>query len=185
MPRKILVGALAATMLAALCPSMSLAQSKAAKLASALSAAPANIAANASVMDLPGKDGKMATLREGSNGWTCFPSEPKSKYIVNNSMCADQSFFSFLGSLMGGKPAPEIKQVAYSYMLSANDWESNTDGNSKAPTADNQWHHVGSHVMIAYPDPKMLEGLPTRPSKNGAYVMWAGTPYAHVMFPVK
>jgi hypothetical protein len=56
---------------------------------------------------------------------------------------------------------------------------------AKAPTANNQWHHVGSHVMIAYPDAKMLEGIPTTPSKNGAYVMWAGTPYAHVMFPVK
>ena len=86
---------------------------------------------------------------------------------------------------MTGKPGPDMKQVGYSYMLSANDWESNTDGKAKAPTADNQWHHVGSHVMIAYPDAKMLEGIPTHPSKNGAYVMWAGTPYAHVMFPVK
>jgi hypothetical protein len=185
MSRKVMAGALAAAILAALCPSISIAQSKAAKIASALSAAPPGIAARAAVMDLPGKDGKMVMLREGSNGWTCIPSEPKSKYIVNNSMCADQTFFTFLGALMSGKPAPGINQVGYSYMLSADDWESNTDVASKAPTADNQWHHVGSHVMIAYPDAKMLEGLPTRPSKNGAYVMWAGTPYAHVMFPVK
>lgn len=184
MSRKVIAGALAATILAALCPSISLAQSKAARIASALSAAPPSIAANAAVMEM-GKDGKLITLREGSNGWTCLPSDPKSKYIVNNSMCADQSFFGFLGALMTGKPGPDMKQVGYSYMLSANDWESNTDGKAKAPTADNQWHHVGSHVMIAYPDAKMLEGIPTHPSKNGAYVMWAGTPYAHVMFPVK
>lgn len=184
MSRKLFVGALAATMLAALCPSSLLAQSKAAKIASALSAAPKSIAANATVVEM-GKDGKLVTLREGSNGWTCLPSDPKSKYIVNTAMCADQNFFMFLGDMMGGKPAPGIKQVAYSYMLSADDWESNTDAKAKAPTPDNQWHHVGPHVMIAYPDAKMLEGLPTRPSKNGAYVMWPGTPYAHVMFPVK
>lgn len=184
MTRKILVSALAAALVAALCPSIALAQSKAAKIASALSAAPAPIAANAAVVEM-GKDGKLVTLREGSNGWTCLPSDPKSKYIVNNSMCGDQSFFGFLGALMTGKPSPDLKQVGYSYMLSANDWESNTDGKAKAPTADNQWHHVGPHVMIAYPDAKMLDGIPTHPSKNGAYVMWAGTPYAHVMFPVR
>lgn len=184
MSRKLLVGALAATMLAALSPTVSFAQSKAAKIASALSAAPASIAAHATVMDLPGKDGKSAMLREGSNGWTCMPSHPKTKYIQNDAMCVDQTWMSFVGAMMSNKP-PAVKQVGYSYMLSANDWESNTDMTSMAPTADNQWHHVGSHVMIVYPDAKLLEGIPTRPSTNGAYVMWAGSPYAHVMFPVK
>ena len=185
MSRKLLIGALAAAMLAALIPSVSNAQSKAEKIATALSAAPPSIAEKATVLDLPGKDGKMTMLRPGSNGWTCIPSEPKSKYIVNNAMCGDQTFFQFVGALMSGKKEPGIKQVGYSYMLSADDWESNTEFTAKTPTPDNQWHHVGSHVMIAYPDQKMLAGIPTRPSKNGAYVMWAGTPFAHVMFPVK
>lgn len=184
MPRKILIGALAGTMLAALCPSISLAQSKAEKIANALAAAPASIAANAGVMDIPGKDGKMATLREGSNGWICITSHPKSKYVKSDAMCVDPTWMSFAGAMMSQK-TPDVKQVGYSYMLSANGWESNTDGSAKAPTADNQWHHVGPHVMMVYPDSKMLDGIPTRPSKNGAYVMYAGTPYAHVMFPVK
>jgi hypothetical protein len=183
MSRKLLAGVLAATMVAAIDPSISLAQSKAAKIANAVSAAPPSIAANAAVVEM--KDGKLVSLRDGSNGWTCLVSDPKSKYIVNNSMCADKTFWAFLGAMIAGKPSPGITQVGYSYMLSANDWESNTDAMAKAPTANNQWHHVGSHVMIAYPDAKMLEGIPTTPSKNGAYVMWAGTPYAHVMFPVK
>ncbi len=184
MSRKLLVGALAATMLAALSPSISLAQSKAAKIANALAAAPASIAAHATVKDMPDKAGNSATLREGSNGWTCFPSMPKSKYITNNAMCVDQTWLSFAGAMMSQK-APDVKQVGYSYMLSTNDWESNTDGNATAPTPDNQWHHVGPHVMLVYPDAKMLEGLPVRPSTMGPYVMYAGTPYAHVMFPVK
>ena len=55
----------------------------------------------------------------------------------------------------------------------------------KAPTPTNEWHHLGPHVMVVYPDKAMLAGLPTKPSTNGPYVMWADTPYAHVMWPVK
>jgi hypothetical protein len=34
------------------------------------------------------------------------------------------------------------------------------------------------------PNPANLEGLPTDPSSGGPFVMWKGTPYAHVMVPV-
>jgi hypothetical protein len=47
------------------------ADTKAAKIARALSAAPANIAAGAKVVDRDA-DGKEVTLREGNNGFTCF-----------------------------------------------------------------------------------------------------------------
>ncbi|HUQ47332.1 MAG TPA: hypothetical protein VM053_03690 [Gemmatimonadaceae bacterium] len=184
MLRKILAGPLAATIMAALCPSVSLAQSKAAQIATALSAAPSAISAHATVM-AAAKDGKLTTLREGTNGWTCMPGDPKSKYNSNNAMCLDATWMSFIGALMSGQKAPNVKQVGYSYMLSTNDWESNTDASAKAPTATNDWHHVGSHVMVVYPDARMLDGIPTHPSKAGAYVMWPGTPYAHVMLPVK
>jgi hypothetical protein len=39
--------------------------------------------------------------------------------------------------------------------------------------------------MVVYPDKTALAELPVMPSSNGPYVMWAGTPYAHVMWPVK
>ena len=55
------------------------AQSKAAKIASAMAAAPASIAKNATVKDWPDKSGNMALLREGSNGWTCLPSHPENE----------------------------------------------------------------------------------------------------------
>jgi hypothetical protein len=31
----------------------------------------------------------------------------------------------------------------------------------------------------------MLAGIPTRPSMMGPYVMQSGTPFAHVMWPMK
>jgi hypothetical protein len=37
------------------------------------------------------------------------------------------------------------------------------------------------HYMIMWPfDPKTT-GLPTQPSKTGTWMMWANTPYAHLM----
>jgi hypothetical protein len=38
--------------------------------------------------------------------------------------------------------------------------------------------------MVIVPDNAMLEGFPTDPHNGGPYVMWAGTPWAHVMVPV-
>jgi hypothetical protein len=38
--------------------------------------------------------------------------------------------------------------------------------------------------MILVPDPKMLEGISTDPQSGGPYVMYKGTPYAHIMVPV-
>ncbi len=38
--------------------------------------------------------------------------------------------------------------------------------------------------MILVPDPAMLEGISTDPDNGGPYVMWKGTPYAHIMIPV-
>jgi hypothetical protein len=160
------------------------AQSKAARIASAMAAAPASIGKNATIKDWPDKSGTMATLREGSNGWMCLPSHPKTRLLTNDAMCMDGNFGDLIGALISNKP-PALKGVGYSYMLSADDWESNTDPVAQKETADNQWHHVRPHVMVVYPDKAMLAGIPTRPSMNGPYVMWSSTPYAHVMWPVK
>ena len=160
------------------------AQSKATKIATAMAAAPASIAKNATIKGWPDSSGTMALLREGSNGWTCLPSHPKTRTLTNDAMCMDSNFGDLIGALMGNKP-PALKGVGYAYMLSANDWESNTDPMGQKETPDNEWHHVHPHVMVAYPDKAMLAGIPTRPSLNGPYVMWATTPWAHVMWPVK
>ncbi|MDQ6718377.1 MAG: hypothetical protein M3Z17_08545 [Gemmatimonadota bacterium] len=159
------------------------AQSSAAKIRSAMSAAPASIGAAATVVDWPDKSGKQATLRAGTNGWTCMPSQAATKYIKVNAMCFDQNFGAMLMALMANK-SPDVKGVGYSYMLSNETRESNTTPFAPAPTATNEWHHVGPHVMVVYPNGTMLAGLPTTPS-NGPYVMWSGTPYEHVMWPVK
>ncbi|NIX25335.1 MAG: hypothetical protein GWN07_38280, partial [Actinobacteria bacterium] len=52
-------------------PTLALAQDKDKKIHSAMSAAPASIAEDATIMDWD-----MTVLREGSNGWTCLPDRP-------------------------------------------------------------------------------------------------------------
>lgn len=178
--------AVGATLLAALCPASALGQmSRAGKIASALATAPASIARDATVKDWPGKDGKMAVLKQGSNGWVCLPSNPPTRYKKNDGMCLDPQWQEWLASVFENR-APRITHVGYAYMLTADEWGSNTDPlGATAPTATNQWHKQGPHVMVLYPDAKSLEGIPVKPSKNGPYVMMAGTPHAHVMWPVK
>ena len=51
-------------------------------------------------------------------------------------------------------------------------------------TPDNQWHHAPPHVMILVPDLKSLTGIRTDPANGGPYVMYPGTPYAHIMAPI-
>jgi hypothetical protein len=38
--------------------------------------------------------------------------------------------------------------------------------------------------MVLIPDLRLLESLPTDPHAGGPYVMWKGTPFAHVMIPM-
>jgi hypothetical protein len=62
--------------------------------------------------------------------------------------------------------------------------EGHTDPCATAPTATNQWVTTPAHIMVLLPDPKMLDAYPSDPKTGGPFVMWKGTPYAHLMVPV-
>ena len=155
---------------------------KAQKIASAASAAPASISAKATVLDWPAKEGAApATLRAGTNGWTCFPDMPETK--GNDPMCVDAVWMKWLDAYLAHK-TPETSGVGIGYMLAPGGaWGSNSDPYGMKETADNHWGHHQPHLMILVPDPKALAGTPTDPASGGPYVMWAGTPYAHIMAP--
>jgi hypothetical protein len=38
--------------------------------------------------------------------------------------------------------------------------------------------------MVIAPNTEALAGITTDPESGGPWVMWAGTPYAHIMVPV-
>ena len=152
------------------------------KIANAMMAAPSSISAKATVLDWPQKEGDMpGSLRPGSNGWTCFPDMPDTK--GNDPMCLDAPWLKFFEGYLAHK-TPEVMQVGIAYMLAAGGaWGSNTDPYAMTEAADNHWGHHQPHVMVLVPDMKSLEGLSTDPKNGGPYVMFAGTPYAHLMVP--
>jgi len=152
------------------------------KIQNAMSAAPAEIASAATVMDWPATpNGAMSQLRAGTNGWTCLPDE--SDTPTNDPVCGDSLSFAWYGQLMQHK-VPRIPRVALAYMLQGASDASNTDAFKMKPDSGQEWIVTGPHIMIFVPDPRSLQGMPTDWKSGGPYVMFAGTPYAHLMVPV-
>lgn len=67
---------------------------------------------------------------------------------------------------------------------SRRDVGSNNDPFASKPTGENEWAFDGRHLMLIVPDEKALEGLPTTRPPGAPFVMFSGTPYAHIMIPV-
>lgn len=151
---------------------------------SATSAAPLSVAGEATIVDRtmpPSGDGEPTVLREGSNGWVCMPDNPD--VPGDSPACLDGAWRDFLGALVDGEEPPADGELGVAYMLRGDFPVSNRDPSATEPTPDNEWiADSGPHVMLLAPDP-VLEGLPTSPG-DGPWVMWAGTPWAHVMVPV-
>ncbi|HET9983975.1 MAG TPA: hypothetical protein VFQ38_10325 [Longimicrobiales bacterium] len=171
-------------------PSAALAQakaapmSKAARISNAASAAPPSISAKATIMDFPAAEGgKPVELRKGSNGWVCFPDIPETD--GNDPMCLDASWQQWMDAYMAKRP-PRITKPGIAYMTAPGGASgSNTDPFATRKAADNEWGFDGPHLMMLVTDPAALRGLPTKRQKDAPWVMWAGTPYAHIMVPVK
>lgn len=149
--------------------------SDAAYTAQALSAGPKAIAKEAGVVRMEA-DGKMKTLRESKNGFTCM-------VMAGNKMCNDANSMEFFGAMMKGEKPTE--KVGISYMLTGDQGASNTDPKATKKTADNHWVVTGPHIMVTGTAAKSLgypETADADPSKP--FMMWAGTPYEHAMVPL-
>jgi hypothetical protein len=153
------------------------------KIANAVSAAPAAISGQATVLDWPSKEGEApAVLRTGNNGWTCWPDMPDTE--GNDPACLDKPWMDWADAYMAHRP-PATGSVGIGYMLApGGGWGSNTDPYAMKASPDNQWHMAPPHVMILVPDLKSLQGISTDPRNGGPYVMYPGTPYAHIMAPI-
>jgi len=158
-------------------------KSKAQKIHNATAAAPASISSKATIMDWPASEGAMPSLlRQGSNGWVCYPDMPMTK--GNDPMCLDEAWQAWMDGYMN-KKAPQITHTGVGYMTAPGGaWGSNTDPYASKATPDNEWGYDPPHVMIVAPNPDALKGLPTGRKSGGPWVMWVGTPLAHIMAPV-
>jgi hypothetical protein len=153
----------------------------AAIIASALDAAPPSIGKDAEVAVMS-SEGSMRSVRKGSNGFTCMPDDPKTP--GPDPMCVDANAMDWLMALAAHKPPPQNKP-GFIYMLKGGVDASNTDPYAEKPAVGADWVRTGAHVMVVG-DPQLLLGYAggPKPDTSEPYVMFAGTPYAHLMAPV-
>lgn len=163
------------TCLGLLTSGLCLAGDEAAMIASAESAGPASVTAEATIKAPDG-----TVLREGSNGYTCYPQQE-----VIGPMCNEAEWDALISAMMNKQDyEPEVFSV--SYMLAGEGSAigvSNSDPYANDPETSDDWVKEGPHLMIIVPDRAMLEGLSRDPS-DPVYVMWGDTPYAHIMVKV-
>jgi hypothetical protein len=152
------------------------------KIQNAMGAAPASIAGAAAIMEWGATpDAAPTQLRAGTNGWTCFADNVNSP--GNDPMCFDGVFGQWAQAWMAHQPVT-ISSFGVAYMLQGGSDASNTDPFKMAPDSGHAWVETGPHVMVVVPNIRSLSGLSTDYAGGGPYVMWQGTPYAHVMIPV-
>lgn len=154
----------------------------AALIKSAESAAPAAIGGGATIYAMD-QGGALRALRQGTNGFWCMPDNPVTP--GPDPMCGDANSMEWLMALVG-KQAPPKGKVGFMYMLAGGSDASNTDPYATKPEEGNNWVETGPHVMVVNAM-DLMQGYPAlpRPDTTKPYVMWAGTPYAHLMIPVK
>jgi hypothetical protein len=159
------------------------APSDAQQIASAMRAAPAKVAKDATIVAMDAS-GNMRTLRKGTNGFTCMADNPQTP--GPDPMCMDANAMLWLNALLAHKTPPAGK-VGFMYMLEGGTDASNTDPFAPEPTASNHWIKTGPHIMILGADTAFYDSYPKAPDPDTTqpYVMWAGTPYQHLMAPIR
>jgi hypothetical protein len=153
------------------------------KIANAMSAAPAAIAEGATILDFPpDANTPPPVLHEGTNGWTCFPDWTVTP--GNDPLCLDKSFNQWNDALATGTD-PNITEPGMAYMLAGGSDPSNTDPLALEPAPGEDWITTPPHVMVLIPGKWDTTIFSTDHHYGGPYVMWAGTPYEHIMTPIK
>jgi hypothetical protein len=152
-------------------------------IVSAMSAAPGQVGRNATIVAMEA-GGKMRTIRKGTNGFTCMPDNPATP--GPDPMCMDANAMEWVHAWVAHK-APTAGKVGFMYMLAGGTDASNTDPYADKPTAQNHWIKTGPHVMIVGADSSFYDSYPKTadPDTSAPYVMWPGTPYQHLMAPLR
>jgi hypothetical protein len=98
-------------------------------------------------------------------------------------MCLDKAGMEWAKAWMGKTQPPA--GVGFGYMLMGGSDASNDDPYATKPAPGKKWVDTGAHVMIFNPGP-MADTYPkSAEDPRKPYVMWPGTPYQHLMIPVK
>ncbi len=142
-----------------------------AMIRAALSAAPRRIAEGAAVA-VPVGSGRLTRLRAGTNGFTCLPGEDP-ELPQRDAMCLDEQGMKWLLAFRAHELAPGNTAPGIVYMLQGTEDLSNVSG---APSMA-----AKPHWELLWPVDAVTTRLSTTPKEAGTWIMWAGTPFAHLM----
>lgn len=151
--------------------------SDAAYIKKAETGAPRRIGAKAAVARIE-KNGKVTALREGSNGFTCtlLPDGSDAPY------CGDRNAWAWAVAAFTNQPKPPNAEPGIAYMARGGEHFETPSGEIVMhPGPNTKTVKEPPHWMLLWPVDPASSGLPTRPNPGGVYVMFAGTPYAHLM----
>jgi len=143
----------------------------------ALSAAPAHIAKEAGIM-IYGADGKLTETKKSANGFTCIPS------VMNlpdpDPMCMDAAVQQWMTDRMNHAPKPTNTVPGIAYMARGGS-HFEKDGNVVMSRDGAKIVKEPPHWMLMWPFDTAATKLPTAPNPSGVYIMFEGSPYAHLM----
>ena len=149
----------------------------------ASSGGPESVSRNATIAWID-SGGTAHQMRAGTNGFTCFVLVPDP---IGGPICADAAGMGWFNAFLTGQSAPPAGAPGVAYMARGGAHYEDAQGNvlvehDHSPHAPGSRRVVeGPHWMLMYPLDPQLTGLPTRENSSGTYIMFAGTPWAHVM----
>ena len=120
-------------------------------------------------------------LREGSNGWYCSPDARETP--GPDPWCYDQAWLDFLYAYLAGEE-PNVTVPGLAYSLQGSSDASNTDPFATEPAAGEAWMTIPPLVKIILPGAIDQTVYSTDHHSGEPWIMWAGTPYEHIMMPV-
>lgn len=140
--------------------------------------APPTVSKEATIQVL-GEDGKLRELKKGTNGFTCLPFVDNKK--DPDPMCMDPAATQWASDFISGAEKPTNTEPGIAYMAKGG-WHWEKDGKvlmKGEPGA--KLVKEPPHWMIFFPFESEKSALPPMPNKGGVYIMFEGSPYAHLM----
>jgi hypothetical protein len=153
------------------------------KIESAMSAAPLAIAGDATILDYPAEAGQpFVTLRQGTNGWTCYPDRPDTP--GDDPQCLDATWQAWLQAFESGN-VPHVTAPGFAYKLQGGSEASSTTPYALEPGQGEAWVTTPPQIMLLLPgrlDPTLFS---TAPGSGRPYIMWAGSAFEYLVMPVQ
>jgi hypothetical protein len=143
------------------------------QIARAITAGPRHVTDSAQIVGVD-TQGKRIVLREGSNGFVCQPG--KANTPGRPASCSNEAARQWSADMAAHKAKPTNTEPGIVYRLAGATQLGAADRSSNASPSIT----IGPHWMILWPFDSEKTGLPATPKDTGAYIVAAGTPYAHL-----